>query len=422
MRKSQLVSLLQVALSLLLLIATGKFASPASAATLKVDDDGAQCGATAYTTIQAAVDAASSGDRISICPGTYAEKVTVDKSLKFHGKAPDWKTCNTLGALDPTLHSIIDAPAVVGVNGIGLDLFADKVSIQHLVIRQAGEVAIRTDPLYSGFSLKKTILVGNANGLYLHSSGVMPSSVKLNCFRQNPQAGIRTRYGLANVSMSENLFFQNDNAAVIIDQEVVVTNSALTLERNKSQNDGTFAVVLGTADSRVRHNEIADTTGTAIFVGGNNVDLEISKNQITNAGTRGIRFNTAAFGGNANTGVWVMGNLVTGAGRHGIVADSGAGESTLINSIIEKNVVTNSGTGIDGGDGIRLEDPTLTGSNGGNTIRKNNISGSFHHDCHDGTAGTGTAGSANTWDTSNTAATQNLANLCFTGAANGVAE
>jgi len=62
------------------------------AATLVVDDDGlasdTDCDAptpTAYTTIQAAINAASNGNTIKVCPGTYAENLIVDKSLIIIG-------------------------------------------------------------------------------------------------------------------------------------------------------------------------------------------------------------------------------------------------------------------------------------------------------------------------------------------------
>ena len=46
-----------------------------------VDDDKVQCPTAAYTSIQAAVNAARAGDLIRVCAGTYREQVVIDKSL-----------------------------------------------------------------------------------------------------------------------------------------------------------------------------------------------------------------------------------------------------------------------------------------------------------------------------------------------------
>ncbi len=54
-------------------------AGSASAATLRVDDDQVQC-AGSFPTISAAVTAAAPGDKIKVCPGTYAEQVTIPAS------------------------------------------------------------------------------------------------------------------------------------------------------------------------------------------------------------------------------------------------------------------------------------------------------------------------------------------------------
>ncbi len=338
-------------------VAVVLIASRAWAGHLKVDDDGVQCPTAGFATIQAAVSAAAPGDTITVCPGTYGGQVVIDKPLRIKGKAPKVKTCNTLAPPDPTLHSILDAPAVTGVAGIGVDVFADDVTLQNLVITHAGETGIRTDSAYGAFTLKNAVLVENANGIYLHSSGTIATTVKSNCFRRNTEAGVRTRYGLVNASVSKNIFFETTNAAaIIVDHEPGTTTEGLLVTRNQSKGDSTFAVVVGTKDTVVSKNTVDATAGTAIFVGGDNVDLTIASNRVTNAGTRGIRFNTAAFGGGANTGVLVSKNIVDKAGIHGIAVDSSAGESTLVASTIEKNVVSNSGqTGA--GDGIRVEDP-----------------------------------------------------------------
>src|ERR671923_1089264 len=54
---------------------------------LVVDDDKAQCKRADFTTIQAAVTAASTGTTILVCPGTYRESVTITKNdLRIRAK------------------------------------------------------------------------------------------------------------------------------------------------------------------------------------------------------------------------------------------------------------------------------------------------------------------------------------------------
>jgi hypothetical protein len=391
----------------------------ASAANLKVDDDGVQCPGAPYTTLQAAVAAAAAGDRIKLCPGVYGGQVVVNVPLKIIGKAPKVKTCETLAAPDPTLHSIFDAPPVAGLGGIGIDVLADKVTIQGLVVRNAGEVGVRTDPANVGFKLRSSVFTQNVNGVYFHSAAGSKSTVKGNCFHQNG-TGVRTGYGLRDASIVKNRFIgSNVGAAVILDQLSSATNDRVSIRENKSTADATFAVVLGTVDSALSKNDVTGdgTTGTAIFVGGNNTRLAITGNTVTTAGTRGIRFNTQFFPGFPPSGpsrsVIVTKNVIDRPGVHGIAIDSGAGEASLISSLIAKNQVIDSGQS-GTGDGIRVEDPLAMGPNYGNRVEFNTITGSANHDCHDPSM-------VNQWE-SNAASTQSAANLCFTGAANGVAD
>lgn len=86
--------LLGAALSLSISALVPSSAGATVGVTRVVDDDGMATAAncndtthTAFTTIQAAVNASSTGDTILVCPGVYPEQVTITKSLTIRGVA-----------------------------------------------------------------------------------------------------------------------------------------------------------------------------------------------------------------------------------------------------------------------------------------------------------------------------------------------
>ena len=88
-----LVSVLSVTLALGSILATP---SPVQAAELRVCASGCS-----YTTIQAAISAASPGDTIKVAQGTYSEKLHVDRAVTLLGgySPPNWTTPSS----DPSL-------------------------------------------------------------------------------------------------------------------------------------------------------------------------------------------------------------------------------------------------------------------------------------------------------------------------------
>jgi hypothetical protein len=66
----------------------GSLGSARAATVILVDDDGAQCPSALYTDINSAIAAASEGDTIAVCPGTYGT-TTVDKRVTLSGYTKD---------------------------------------------------------------------------------------------------------------------------------------------------------------------------------------------------------------------------------------------------------------------------------------------------------------------------------------------
>src|SRR3954447_6362480 len=103
-------------------------ATPAAAKNLTVGQAGDQKCKSDFTTIQAAVDAASPGDHIKVCAGTYAEHVVIGAgkdNLDIQGHNPN----DTFIQFPPALPAPGNADAVVLVNG------AQNLDLQHFTIQ-----------------------------------------------------------------------------------------------------------------------------------------------------------------------------------------------------------------------------------------------------------------------------------------------
>lgn len=135
-------------------------ASAAQAATLTVDDDRAECPAAAYTSIQAAVDAANpyprtarARDTIVVCPGHYVEgsgapgttALTIDAPVVIKGAGADLVTIgprattptgSSIAGAAPdirsgignivTVNGTVSRPIQVDVSGVTIDGEADR--------------------------------------------------------------------------------------------------------------------------------------------------------------------------------------------------------------------------------------------------------------------------------------------------------
>src|ERR1700674_2968786 len=95
---------------------------------LIVDDDKVQCPAATFTSIQDAINAADPGSVIRVCPGTYREQLSINKSLSIEGDngaivLPSNMVANTTGSSGTPIAAaiLVKDAANVEIEGLIVD-------------------------------------------------------------------------------------------------------------------------------------------------------------------------------------------------------------------------------------------------------------------------------------------------------------
>jgi Right handed beta helix region len=368
-------------------------------ALLVVDDNHAQCPTATYTTISAAVTAASAGDTIQVCAGIYPETVTVDKSLTIEGAKMGVDARTNRGGL--ATESVVDS-----INGgFIIDGGVNNVTIDGFTIEGAGSDSVGADGVEafqgsSGLSLLNNIVRDNLEGInFQNPDGTMPALIEHNNFINNNNGttaeggtGVFISSGPANsTSILANRFSGHRQTAINFAGNGSNHSTGLVVDGNQSSNDSTFVVATDSDNALIENNTInysGSTNGTAILDFGSNNDLRILSNVIkggSGSGTSGIKL--ADFTGSPSVGTTVTGNKVSG--RYWGIRVVGAYTSALING---NNVTAASSVG------ILIDNTGGTGTSSGNVITHNKVSGTTGtYACEDMTTGSLTAGTANTW-------------------------
>ena len=356
-----------------------------AATLLVVDDDGmastTDCGASdmAFSTIQAAVTAATPGGTVKVCPGTYTESVTVDKTLKLVGPHAGQSAKDCAARTDDATVTSSDLAGTFRLGAADILLSGFEVS------GNGSGPGIYTSPNFSGYKVRHNIIADNTFGVYYHASGELASQLGKNCISDNNRSGsasgdgVYSDQGLRNAGIFDNGFEENDSAAVVLIGEGAGISS-IRATKNSSFNDASFLVSISVRELRITANVVRDDRsgepGSAVYIGFASRDVLIQDNYVRSGHSRGIYLD------GESDAIVVQDNLIKRTGE-GILNNSTAEGAALIRSNTVRNV---------DGDGIHMTAVTSR-----NFLTANRATGSGLVDCRDETTGSERQGVANKW-------------------------
>src|ERR1700726_1460385 len=262
-------------------------ATTATAAIRYVNPDGV-CGGNSpcYTTIQAAINAANSGDTIDVADATYNELVQVNKTLPLNGSQHGVDARHRTGA-----------ESIVGSGDGAFQIEADNVTIDGFTIQGVVNdpsqppftglgAGVWTNPGFTGTQggaqILNNIIQNNIAGIEFDNIGTIPAKVQFNLIRGNnsPGAGsgngIETNFGLVNATIDNNKFIGQTNSSMIVEAAA----SSVTISNNTL--DTGIVLFISTGITITGNSSIGNTVSGTIYLGGGDSVVTISSNVLNN--------------------------------------------------------------------------------------------------------------------------------------------
>lgn len=317
------------------------------AQTLAVDDDGfgtpADCGApvATFTTVQAAVTAAAAGDTIRVCPGTYAGRTEILKSVSLVGAQAGVDASDPSRTGLPATESVLTGTGnngltalVLNENNVTVDGFTVEGSINDL--NEGAGIVLGAG--IEGAHVTNSIVQNNRAGLFLaNDSAANPAVVRRNVFRSNDEgngvaAGIYSDEfvagGLVGAEITDNSFANEIGTGISLLPASTAPQSGISIARNSLTQSGNAIVLANAANSSITDNTILGSTGSQVAIGGNVTNTTISGNRIANGAARGVRVFNA--GGNVpSSSLAVTCNLITGNPTSALTVEAGTYTGSL---------------------------------------------------------------------------------------------
>jgi len=329
MNEKKLWIAVTVALSITFLLA-----GTSSAATIMVNQTGQQECFAGYAwynnTIQSALNAASNGDEIVICSGTYAESITVNKAVTLTAN-------NTTSAYNVIVNSAGGDVITVTVNHVNISW----LKVQGATGGTAG-VSITANYVNVSYVWATT----NYNGIKV--AGASNVTLQNNIARSNTNLGIL-------LSSSSNNTLTNNNASGNSGGIELSSSSSNNLTNNNASGNNNYGITLQTSSNNTltNNNASGNSYGIMLYVSSNN---NLTNNIARSNSVSGIVLYSSSS------------NILTGN-----TANSNSNNGIYLLTFSSSNTLTNNNVSGNSNDGIRL---SFSANN--NTLTNNNVSGNYY--------------------------------------------
>src|SRR6266480_3475600 len=300
---------------------------------------GTSCIDPGYQTIQAAVNAASAGEIIMVCDGTYPELpstglLTVTKTLTLLGAQ---NTVDARGARG--LESVITA--VRGTSVTASNVIIDGFTVQNSIAPAFTGYGIAMGAGTNGTQILNNIIQDNIAGIALSNTGGSQVLIRHNLIQNNNHlfpaccasgTGIYTDEfvsggAVTNVLIEENAFIGNLDAGIDVSNTSLPGVSNLDVSTNSFDMNGRAVVFFNTHNSSVHNNRVTNSTlvgSAAIRLFDNNTNLSIMNNDLVNGLGHAIRLSDLGLVGGPSSGVVIHENNIEFYALTGLTVDPGA--------------------------------------------------------------------------------------------------
>ncbi len=265
-----------------------------------------------FASIQAAVNAAVSGDTIQVAAGTFTEGVTINTPVTLEGAQHGVDARTRTGVPE----TVITANAA-GSGGFGIN--ASNVVIDGFTIATNAPTSALNNiaPNYgtgidvaatvSGTQIINDIIQNNVFGVYLKSDGTYKTLVEHDLFNNNNQPGaasgngIYTDGALSNAVIENNTFTANSSAGIVMAGSSAGLETGITIANNEflgtTALGGTALALFNVTNSKITGNFVNGTGPTAtdadaIYLGGGDSGITLSDNLIRNSAGWAIHLQT----------------------------------------------------------------------------------------------------------------------------------